>query len=58
MKWIIVEERLPEKSGEYLIYPQDFYKTSFFNKEFSVKVLYGIEVTHWMPLPAAPEVVK
>jgi hypothetical protein len=57
MKWISVKERLPENLGEYLIYPQTNFYTSFFNNgEFAISVLYGVKVTHWMPLPEAPEV--
>lgn len=76
--WISVEERLPDKKGEYLTYDQWGYgaviKTAYwtpkydgfdeylrgrsiwhnYDSEYGCYELTGI--THWMPLPDAPEV--
>lgn len=66
--WISVEERLPEKSDEYLVIqegyatviPADFFDDD--DKSWRTIRGYGIDsesrelftVTHWRPLPAAP----
>jgi len=56
-EWIKCSERLPSKNGFYLIYPwDDGHVESFFNQnQFAITRLYGVEVTHWMPLPPALE---
>lgn len=62
-KWISVEERLPEKSGEVLTYKPnsvDVLPYSHKHKAFNafddlVSANYSIAVTHWMPLPKAPK---
>ena len=66
-RWISVEERLP-KNNSYVVAAVPF--TDATTKETAVEVLpclfdenflgvdgndYDAEVTHWMPLPAAPE---
>lgn len=52
-EWISVEERLPEASGAYIVCRFDgyVYKT-FFSGTFP-KV-----ITHWMPLPEAPNMQR
>ena len=63
-RWIPVSERLPEESGEYLVWanvrpdkdedPVPFmimsYFHAFYDNQFIVK-----NVTHWMPLPEPPK---
>lgn len=55
--WISVKDRLPDVDGEYIVFrpPEntfgDIVIRTFRGGEFS-----GLfEVTHWMPLPPAPE---
>ena len=63
-KWISVEERLPEENKSVLVFDEyngvgiSFY-TRYTNSfvGLSKDVLFG-SVTHWMPLPQAPEVEK
>lgn len=66
-KWISTEDRLPAKSGKYLVWTeigyadvlnfstvhQKFNATDHQNKEFVSK--YAIEVTHWQAEPEPPE---
>ena len=58
-RWVSVTERLPEDSGDYLVYDscgnifQNFYGTVV--RRWSAR--NGM-VTHWMPLPPAPEPPK
>lgn len=66
-KWIPVTERLPEGDGHYLcryrfkgagsIFYQtlDYYATDV-QPHFQHEGTHGMRVTHWMPLPEAPEV--
>ena len=63
-RWIPVSERLPEESGEYLVWanvrpdkdedPVPFmimsYFHAFYDNQFIVK-----NVSHWMPLPEPPK---
>ena len=68
-KWIPVTERLPDKNGEYIcrhtdksvhsaeyesIYGSFGYWFDFWEDEYKEWIDYE-GVTHWMPLPAAPE---
>jgi ABC-type Fe3+-hydroxamate transport system substrate-binding protein len=59
-KWISIEERLPEKEGDYLIifWPDESYTpyTAFYLKELNRWYYAGKKpyVTHWMPLPSPP----
>ncbi|MBX4189672.1 DUF551 domain-containing protein [Candidatus Parcubacteria bacterium] len=59
MKWISVKDRLPEKSGYYLItYSFDnhrFYKAAWFNQNYKFATTANDIITHWMPLPEPPE---
>ncbi|EGT4463597.1 DUF551 domain-containing protein [Cronobacter malonaticus] len=58
--WIACSEQMPENGGLYLCYVQDEYEfdISYFcfeylaaHKKFDSA---GLNITHWMPLPAAP----
>ena len=64
-RWIPVEERLPpygdrilvtDKTGVwegYLSYSRGFMR----NTGMTIKDIYDVEVTHWMPLPEPPKEV-
>ena len=66
-KWIPVTERLPEGDGHYLCrygfgragstfyQTLDYYATDV-QPHFQHEGARGMRVTHWMPLPEAPEV--
>lgn len=63
-KWISVEDMLPKDSGYYLVAYQDKYNGSIsIAFDMYVKCKAGEwwendfmrDVTHWMPLPLAPE---
>lgn len=69
MKWISVKDRLPDRSGLYLVHGQGGYMvvvqySTFFGKfnawdgsaSRDVEQLAFDDVTHWMPLPAPPAV--
>lgn len=62
-EWISVEERLPDKDGEYLTWNGIIYYLIWFNASLG---LWNVSedgntsaairgVTHWMPLPEAPK---
>lgn len=61
MKWISVEDKLPETEGEYLglrqankqIVQCAFYRNSKDRYGFIVNGKANI-MTHWMPLPESP----
>ncbi|HDU2678469.1 TPA: DUF551 domain-containing protein, partial [Klebsiella pneumoniae] len=64
--WIPVSERLPEEGGRYWCYVEEQnslgkshyqWNCSWNEGAWSDKALAG-RVTHWMPLPAAPQEVK
>ena len=67
LRWIPVTERLPEGDGHYLCrygfegagmtfyQTLDYYATDV-QPHFQHEGLRGMRVTHWMPLPEAPEV--
>lgn len=64
-EWIPVAERLPERSGFYLVCTvHEFYKTAKMAKaHFRSGGFYGqgghwSNVTHWMPLPELPKGVE
>lgn len=60
-RWIPVTERLPEHSGDYLVYSiggnwkqLSTIEIAFWNdKNFIVQSFFA--VTHWMPLPEPPK---
>lgn len=65
-KWIPVSERMPEDSGRYWCYVEEQnslgkshyqWNCSWNGDVWSDKALTG-RVTHWMPLPAAPQEVR
>lgn len=56
-KWIPVTERLPEYGQRVLAYSGKVFKPSvfwyiFYSEDYS---MWKNEVTHWMPIPQAPE---
>lgn len=62
-EWISVEDRLPDKDGEYLTWSGLIYYLIWFNASLG---LWNVSedgdtstairnVTHWMPLPEAPK---
>lgn len=62
-EWISVKDRLPEKTGLYLIYEQKYnpmMETCFYSNCSGWQ--YGFSdsdaelITHWMPLPEPPEI--
>lgn len=56
MRWISVEERLPESVTEVIVTYEDGTVRSDFLLNFGVfclEKMYG-KVTHWMPMPGAP----
>lgn len=71
-EWIKCSERLPEESGTYLTINMDRPYLQMYPIRYSAKWrgwncldytdgelearVYEIKVTHWMPLPDAPEV--
>ena len=66
-KWIPVSERMPEDSGRYWCYAEEQndlgkshyqWNCSWNGDRWWVESEGGGIVTHWMPLPAAPQEVK
>ncbi|MGR5949932.1 DUF551 domain-containing protein [Raoultella planticola] len=56
--WIPVSERMPER-GDYLVTDgRDFDVQSFDGEQFIPGFVWEDKITHWMPLPAAPQEVK
>lgn len=59
-EWISVKDKMPEKSGIYLVYGNwESGKTAIDTADFAVHQgyfsLWDFTVTHWMPLPPKPE---
>ncbi len=64
--WISVKDRLPEKSGYYITYSRylgvwlvrwsSFYNAWNCSDESDDNRLDSDSISHWMPLPGAPEV--
>lgn len=60
-RWVPVEDRLPEESGDYIVY----YSNTASNKplismrhfygEIPEAFLHNKAMTHWMPLPEPPK---
>lgn len=57
-RWVPVSERMPER-GDYLVTDgRDFDVQSFDGEQFIPGFVWEDAITHWMPLPAAPQEVK
>ena len=63
-EWISVDERLPEKSGDYLTFHEHgSCGTIYYNAAIKLWNVYYVDdtrsairsITHWMPLPEAPK---
>lgn len=50
-RWIPVTERLPEKSGEYLVVLDSLIYFSWFYKDDGVWSFKNADITAWMQLP-------
>ncbi|HBS1035928.1 DUF551 domain-containing protein [Klebsiella pneumoniae] len=58
-KWIPVSERMPESNGMYFGWDgKRVLEVYCFFGGFSANQFIHGEITHWMPLPAAPQEVK
>ena len=58
-KWIPVSERLPESNGMYFGWDgKRVLEVYCFFGGFSANQFIHGEITHWMPLPAAPQEVR
>ena len=58
-KWIPVSERMPESNGVYFGWDgKRVLEVNCFFGSFSANQFIHGEITHWMPLPAAPQEVK
>lgn len=64
--WISVSERLPEEGGRYWCYVEEQnslgkshyqWNCSWNGEIWGGAMMYG-RVTHWMPMPAAPQELK
>ena len=64
VKWISVNKRLPEESGDYLVFVEGLIENMMYSKRHSAwnatdlnchKNYEITTVTHWMPLPEPPE---
>lgn len=57
-RWVPVSEKLPER-GDYLVSDgRDFDVQLFNGEQFIPGFVWEDKITHWMPLPAAPQEVK
>lgn len=60
-EWISVEDELPEKPRNYLVYVPPFYINVVFYNGYEWVVdedeycFHGSEITHWMFLPEPPK---
>lgn len=58
--WIKTKDKLPEESGEYIVYWLGDIEVIWFEPEigwlnhFEVPIQEQKEVTHWQPLPEKP----
>ena len=57
--WIPVSERVPENDGAYLCWDKRYVTTyAFIFGAWQANQFIAKNITHWMPLPAAPQEVK
>ena len=57
--WIPVSERMPENDGAYLCWDNRYVTTyAFIFGAWQANQFIAKNITHWMPLPAAPQEVK
>lgn len=57
--WIPVSERMPENDGVYLCWDNRYVTTyAFIFDAWQANQFIAKNITHWMPLPAAPQEVK
>lgn len=60
-QWISVKDRLPEKSGDYIVYYSNtannkpLISMRHFYGEIPGAFLHNKAMTHWMPMPQPPE---
>lgn len=55
-KWIPVSERMPENDGAYLCWDNRYVTTyAFIFGAWQANQFVAKNITHWMPLPAAPQ---
>lgn len=58
-RWIPVSERMPENDGAYLCWDKRYVTTyAFIFGAWQANQFIAKNITHWMPLPAAPQEVK
>ena len=61
-KWIVVEQKLPNKHGEYLVYIPfvgiRILHHDIYNNSWTDVCSDTFHPTHWMKLPSEPEVVS
>lgn len=58
-KWIPVSERVPENDGAYLCWDKRYVTTyAFIFGAWQANQFIAKNITHWMPLPAAPQEVR
>ncbi|QFP93532.1 hypothetical protein [Edwardsiella phage vB_EtaM_ET-ABTNL-9] len=57
-KWISVEDRLPEKYGEYLTYNGREYSIQKYNENGWLNLYDAILILYWQNLPEIPEEVR
>ncbi|WP_407246532.1 DUF551 domain-containing protein [Klebsiella pneumoniae] len=58
-KWIPVSERMPENDGAYLCWDNRYVTTyAFIFGAWQANQFIAKNITHWMPLPAAPQEPK
>lgn len=57
--WIPVSERMPENDGAYLCWDNRYVTTyAFISGAWQANQFIAKNITHWMPLPAAPQEVN
>lgn len=58
-RWIPVSERMPENDGAYLCWDNRYVTTyAFIFGAWQANQFIAKNITHWMPLPAAPQEVR